>query len=50
MIARYAIVIFALLASRSAIAENLDAEAARNFVVGKLFAFPARPVKSNWRA
>ncbi len=31
--------IFALLASRSALAENLDAEAARHFVVGKLFAF-----------
>ncbi len=39
MIARYAIVIIALLASRSALAENLDAEAARHFVVGKLFAF-----------
>ncbi len=39
MIARYAIVIIALLASRSALAENLDAEAARHFVVGKLFTF-----------
>jgi hypothetical protein len=39
MIARYAIVIVALLASRSALAETLDAEAARHFVVGKLFAF-----------
>jgi hypothetical protein len=39
MIARYAIVIVALLASGSALAESLDAEAARHFVVGKLFAF-----------
>jgi hypothetical protein len=39
MIARYAIVIVALLASGSALAESLDAEAARRFVVGKLFAF-----------
>ncbi len=39
MIGRYAIVIVALLASRSALAENLDADAAQRFVVGKLFAF-----------
>src|SRR5260370_27669483 len=39
MIARYGIVIVALLASGSALAESLDAEAARRFVVGKLFAF-----------
>ena len=39
MIARYAIVIVALLASGSALAESLDAEAARRLVVGKLFAF-----------
>jgi hypothetical protein len=39
MIARYTIVIVALLASGSAFAERLDAEAARHFVVGKLFAF-----------
>jgi len=39
MIARYTIVIVALLASGSALAESLDAEAARHFVVGKLFAF-----------
>jgi hypothetical protein len=39
MITRYTIVIVALLASGSALAESLDAEAARHFVVGKLFAF-----------
>jgi hypothetical protein len=39
MIARYTIVIVALLASGSALAESLDAEAARHFVVGKLFEF-----------
>jgi hypothetical protein len=39
MIARYAVVIVALLTSGPAVAENLDAEAARRFVVGKLFAF-----------
>ena len=39
MIARYAIVIVALLASGSAFAESLDAEAALRFVVDKLFAF-----------
>ena len=39
MIARYTIVIVALLASGSALAESLDAEVARRFVVNKLFAF-----------
>src|SRR5262249_62369503 len=39
MIARCAIVILILLASRPALAESLDADAARSFVVGKLFAF-----------
>ena len=39
MIARFAIVVVALLACGSALAESLDAEAARRFVVGKLFAF-----------
>jgi hypothetical protein len=39
MIAWYAILIVALLAYGSALAESLDAEAARRFVVGKLFEF-----------
>jgi hypothetical protein len=39
MIARYAIVLVILLASRPALAESLNADAARRFVVGKLFAF-----------
>jgi hypothetical protein len=39
MIARCAIVIVILLALRPAVAESLTAEAARRFVVGKLFAF-----------
>ena len=39
MIARCAIVIVILLAFRPAIAESLNADAARGFVVGKLFAF-----------
>jgi hypothetical protein len=39
MIARCAIVIVILLALRPAVAESLNAEAARRFVVGKLFAF-----------
>jgi hypothetical protein len=39
MNARYTIVIVALLASGSAFAESLDAEAALRFVVDKLFAF-----------
>jgi hypothetical protein len=39
MIARYAIVIVILLASRPALAESLDADAARHFAVGNLFAF-----------
>src|SRR5438477_6890126 len=39
MIARYAIVLVILLSSRPALAEILNADAARRFVVGKLFAF-----------
>jgi hypothetical protein len=39
MIARCAIVIGILLAFRAAAAESLNADAARRFVVGKLFAF-----------
>jgi len=39
MIARYAIGIVALLASAPVLAESLDAEAARRFVLEKLFAF-----------
>jgi hypothetical protein len=39
MIARYAIVVVALFASGPVFAESLDADAARRFVVGKLFAF-----------
>src|SRR5229473_6871278 len=39
MIARCAIVIVMLLAFRPAVAESLNADAARRFVLGKLFAF-----------
>ena len=39
MIARYAIVIVTLLAAGPALAESLNADAARRFVIGKLFAF-----------
>ena len=39
VIARYAIVMVTLLASSPVLAESLVAEAARRFVVGKLFAF-----------
>ena len=39
MIARYAIVVLTLFASSPALAETLGAEAARRFVLGKLFAF-----------
>lgn len=39
MIARFAIVVAALLAGGSASAETLTADAARRFVTGKLFAF-----------
>jgi hypothetical protein len=39
MIARYAIVMVALLASAPVLAESLDADAARRFVLGKVFAF-----------
>jgi hypothetical protein len=39
MMARLAIVIVALVACSSALAESLDAEVARRFVVNKLFAF-----------
>ncbi len=39
MIARHAVAVVTLLAFSPALAENLDAEAARRFIVGKLFAF-----------
>jgi hypothetical protein len=39
MIARYAIMIVILLAAGPARAESLDADAARRFVLGKVFAF-----------
>jgi hypothetical protein len=39
MIARFAIVVAALLATGSALAEPMSAETARRFVAGKLFAF-----------
>jgi hypothetical protein len=39
MVARFAIVVLALLASGSALAETMTAEAARRFVAGKLFSF-----------
>jgi len=37
--ARYAVAVVTLLSLSPALAENLDAEAARRFIVGKLFAF-----------
>jgi hypothetical protein len=39
MIAQYAIVIVTLLAAAQALAESLNADAARRFVMGELFAF-----------
>ncbi|MFY9837415.1 MAG: hypothetical protein WAK55_13290 [Xanthobacteraceae bacterium] len=39
MIARYALGLFAVLASAPALAQSLDAVAAQRFVLGKLFAF-----------
>jgi hypothetical protein len=39
MIAWFAIMVLTLLAFSPASAENLDAQAARHFVLGKLFAF-----------
>ena len=39
MVVRYALVIACLLAAGSALAESLDADAARRFVIGKLFEF-----------
>src|SRR5712675_812947 len=39
MIARFAIVVVTLLAAGSASAESMNADAARRFVTGKLFAF-----------
>jgi hypothetical protein len=39
MVGRQAVTIVSLLAFSPALAENLDAEAARQFIVGKLFAF-----------
>ncbi len=39
MIARHAVAVVTLLSFSPAVAENLDAESARRFIVGKLFAF-----------
>ena len=39
MVARHAVAVVTLLSFSPALAENLDAEAARRFIVGKLFAF-----------
>ncbi len=39
MIARHAVVVVTSLSFSPALAENLDAESARRFIVGKLFAF-----------
>jgi len=39
MVARHAVAVVTLLAFSPALAENLDAEAARRFIVGKLFTF-----------
>ena len=39
MVARHAVAVVTLLAFSPALAENLDAETARRFIVGKLFAF-----------
>jgi hypothetical protein len=39
MIVRYAVIVLTFLAFSPASAESLDAEAARHFVLGKLFAF-----------
>jgi hypothetical protein len=39
MIARFAVVVAALLATGPALAQNMNPEAARRFVTGKLFAF-----------
>jgi len=39
MVARHAVAFLTLLSFSPALAENLDAEAARQFIVGKLFAF-----------
>jgi hypothetical protein len=39
MLARHAVAVVTLLSFSPALAENLDAEAARRFIVGKLFAF-----------
>jgi hypothetical protein len=39
MVARQAVAIVSLLAFSPALAEDLDAEAARRFILGKLFAF-----------
>ena len=39
MVARHALAVVTLLSFSPALAENLDAEAARRFIVGKLFAF-----------
>jgi hypothetical protein len=39
MIARFAVAVAAMLATGSALAQNMSAEAARRFVTGKLFAY-----------
>ena len=39
MVARHAVAVVTLLSFSPALAENLDAEAARRFIVGKLFTF-----------
>jgi hypothetical protein len=39
MVTRHAVAFLTLLSFSPALAENLDAEAARQFIVGKLFAF-----------
>jgi hypothetical protein len=39
MVARHAVAVVTLLSFSPVLAENLDAEAARRFIVGKLFAF-----------
>ncbi len=39
MIARFAVAVLALLAAGPALAQNMNAEAARRFVTGKLFAY-----------
>jgi hypothetical protein len=53
MVARHAVAVVTLLSFSPALAENLDAEAARRFIVGKLFAFTcadgSRGIMGSWR-